>query len=227
MSLPLTNISMTRLTGFFYCFLAPMAAVQTEDIRASFLFVGDLNGQHQEWLGSTTRTVMELQLLTLQLSPVAISWLSAQPMHVVGPMTDVPEVVWVAVVAPIGNSDHSSLSAVISMAQAVPNLCGSRKVFLKHQVNWNTVCGEIQDLPRRNIWHADNLIEVLNEHLSLLVGRYAPTKVSVCVTRISLGLMINSGMRLALSRRLIFSESVIALGLTGKSLFPKGTQSSV
>ena len=45
-------------------------------------------------------------------------------------MTDVPDVVRVAVVAPIGNSDHSSLSAVISMAQAVPNLCVSRKVFL-------------------------------------------------------------------------------------------------
>ena len=29
-----------------------LAAVQTEDIRASFLFVGDLNGHHQEWLGS-------------------------------------------------------------------------------------------------------------------------------------------------------------------------------
>ena len=49
-------------------------------------------------------------------------------------ITDVPELVQVAVVAPIGNSDHSSLSAVISMAQAVPNLCVSRKVFLKHQV---------------------------------------------------------------------------------------------
>ena len=37
-------------------------------------------------------------------------------------MTDVVDLVRVAVVAPIGNSDHSSLSAVISMAQAVPNL---------------------------------------------------------------------------------------------------------
>ena len=47
-------------------------------------------------------------------------------------MTDVPDLVRVAVVAPIGNSYHSSLSAVIWMAQAVPNLCVSRKVFLKH-----------------------------------------------------------------------------------------------
>ena len=61
-------------------------------------------------------------------------------------MTDVLDLVWVAVVAPIGNSDHSSLSAVISMAPAVPNLCVSGKVFLKHQTNWNTVCGAIQDL---------------------------------------------------------------------------------
>ena len=38
-------------------------------------------------------------------------------------MTDVPDLIQVAVVAPIGNSDLSSLSAVISMAQAVPNLC--------------------------------------------------------------------------------------------------------
>ena len=32
-------------------------------------------------------------------------------------MTDAPDLVRVAVVAPIGNSDHSSLSAVIAMAR--------------------------------------------------------------------------------------------------------------
>ena len=36
------------------CLLTSMAAVQAEDVRASFLFVRDLNGHHQEWLGSTT-----------------------------------------------------------------------------------------------------------------------------------------------------------------------------
>ena len=92
-------------------------------------------------------------------------------------MTDVPDLIRVAVVAPIGNSDHSSLSAVISMAQAVPNLCASRKAFLKHQVNWNTVCGAMRDLHWRNIWFSDNPVDVLNEHLSLLVSRYVPTKI--------------------------------------------------
>ena len=125
-------------------------------------------------------------------------------------MTDVPDLVRVAVVAPIGNSDHSSLSAVITMALAVPNLCVSRKVFLKHQVNWNSVCGAIRELPWRNIWLSDNPVKVLD-----VMFQQRP---SVCVTRIILGLMINAGMILASSRRLIFGGPVIALGLTGKSL---------
>ena len=118
---------------------------------------------------------MEFQPLTSQLPPVAISWLSAQPMHAVEHLTDVSDLVRVSVVAPIGNADHSSLSEIISMAQAVTNFCVSRKVFEKHQVNRNTICGAIGIWC--NIWLADNPIEILNEHLSLLVGRYVPTKV--------------------------------------------------
>ena len=38
----------------FDCLLASMAAVQAEDVRASFLFLCDFNDHHQEWLGSTT-----------------------------------------------------------------------------------------------------------------------------------------------------------------------------
>ena len=62
----------------FDCLLSSMAAVQTEDIRARFLFVGDLCVDiiRSGWF-LPPRTIMELQLLTSQLSPVAISWLSA------------------------------------------------------------------------------------------------------------------------------------------------------
>ena len=90
-------------------------------------------------------------------------------MQVVEHLTSVPDLVWVTVLAPKGNSDHSSLPEVISMAQAVPNLCVSRKIFLKQYVNWITVCGAIQDMPWHNIWLADNPVEVLDEHLSRLV----------------------------------------------------------
>ena len=35
----------------------------------------------------------------------------------------------------------------------------------------------MQDLPWHNNWSADNPVEVLNEHLLLLVLRFVPTKV--------------------------------------------------
>ena len=158
-----------------------MAAVQAEAVRASFLFVGDLNGHHQEWLGSTTTNshgVAAFDFATVS----GCDQLVVGPTHACGGlldllMTDVLDLIRIAVVAPIVNSDHSSLSAVISTAQAVPNLCVSRKVFMKHQVNWNTVCGAMRDLPWHNTWTSDNPVEVLNEHISLLVGRYVPTKI--------------------------------------------------
>ena len=40
--------------SIYDCLVTSMAAVQAEDVRAWFLFVGDLNGHNQEWLGSTT-----------------------------------------------------------------------------------------------------------------------------------------------------------------------------
>ena len=103
-----------------------MAAVQTENEHASFLFVGDLNGHHQEWLGSTTTN-------RHNVAAFDFATVSGYDQLVVGPthtrsgtlylMADVPEQVRVAIVTPIGNLDHSSLSAVILMAHAVPNLC--------------------------------------------------------------------------------------------------------
>ena len=51
----------------------------------------------------------------------------------------------------------------------------ARMVFMQSEY-WNTVCGAIRELPWRNIWLSDNPVEVLNEHLSLLVGRYVQTK---------------------------------------------------
>ena len=66
------------------------------------------------------------------------------------------------------------------MAQAVPDLCVIMKVFPKHQVNYNTVCGAIQDLPWCNIWSDDNPVEVWNEYLLLLVGCFVPTEGHPC-----------------------------------------------
>ena len=56
-------------------FINGMADVQAADPRASFLFVGDLNGHHQEWLGSTTTNrhgVATLDFATV--TGIVINW---------------------------------------------------------------------------------------------------------------------------------------------------------
>ena len=61
-----------------------MAAMQAEDVRASFLFVSDLNFHHQEWLGSTITNRHEVAAFDLASASSCYQYtLSAQPMHVV------------------------------------------------------------------------------------------------------------------------------------------------
>ena len=67
--------------------LVSIAAVQAEDICASFLFVGDLNGHHQEWLGSTTTNNHGVAAFDIATASVAIIWFSVQLMHVVEHLT--------------------------------------------------------------------------------------------------------------------------------------------
>ena len=108
------------------CLLTAMAAVQAADVRASFLFAGNLNGHHQEWLGSTTMNLHGVA--TLEFATVSgCDQLVIGPTHALGGtldhlMTDVTDLVPVTVVAQQGSWDPL-LSVAISMAQAIPNAC--------------------------------------------------------------------------------------------------------
>ena len=64
-----------------------MAAVLAVDVRASFLSVGDLNGHHQEWLGSKTTNRHGVAAFDFATVVVTISCLSARPMYVVEHLT--------------------------------------------------------------------------------------------------------------------------------------------
>ena len=101
----------------YECLLTAMAAVQAVYVRASLLIMGDLNCHHQERLGSTTTNrqgVAALDFVTISRCDPLVTG----PTHARGGtrdllMTDVSDLVRVAVVAPLGRSDHSSLSAAI------------------------------------------------------------------------------------------------------------------
>ena len=173
-----------------------MAAVQAADVRASFLFVGDLNGHHQEWLGSTTRNrhgVAAFDFATVS----GCDQLAVCPTHSHGGtldllMTDVPDLVRVAAVAPIFSWNINSIEILYAVQYGIcPFLTVDLLTILLRFWTNNCPCQ----------------LDVM----------YQP-KPSECVTRISLGLMINEGMLLALSRRLIFGGRVIALWLTRRTL---------
>ena len=77
------------------------------DVCASFLFVGDLNGHHQEWLFSTTSNrhgVAALDFVTVSgCDQLVLGRTHARGGTLDLLMTDVPDLVRVAVVAPLGS----------------------------------------------------------------------------------------------------------------------------
>ena len=84
------------------------------------------------------------------------------------------------------------------MAKAVPNLCVSRKVFLKHhasQLEYSLWCNTESAIC--NIRLAVNPVEVLNNICPCWLDVMYQPRLSVCVTRINIGLMICAGMVLA------------------------------
>ena len=111
----------------FDCLLTSMAAVQAEDVRASFLFVGDLNGHHQDWLGSTITNRHGVAAFDFATES-GYDQLVVGPTHAHGGtldllITDVPDLVRVSVLAPISDSNHSSLSAVIRWLRLIQLVC--------------------------------------------------------------------------------------------------------
>ena len=96
-------------------------------------FVGDLNFFHQEWLGSTTMNrhgAAAFDFATMFSSYQLVVGSTNGLDTALDPLiTDVPNPILVSVIAPIVNSDYSSLPAVISMVRAVPNLFVIRKNF--------------------------------------------------------------------------------------------------
>ena len=100
--------------------------MHAENVLTAFLFVDDLN-DHQEWFCPTTpirHGVGTFDFATVSgCDQLVVGQTHARGGTLDSLMTDVPDLVRVAVVAPIDNSDHSSLLAVISMALAVENSC--------------------------------------------------------------------------------------------------------
>ena len=127
--------------GIYECLLTSMASIQENDRKASFLFVGDFNAHHKEWLSSVSPTDCHgLRALDFS-SESGCDQIIRRPTHRSGNcldliFTDTPGIVAGSVGSPIGTSDHSFVSAIIKTEQAAPEICFSRKIYLKSQAGW-------------------------------------------------------------------------------------------
>ena len=81
-----------------------MAAVQAEDVHASYMLVGDLNGHRPERLGFTTTNrhgVADFDIAAVSgCDQLVIGLTNANGGTLDLLMTDVPDLVWVSVVSP-------------------------------------------------------------------------------------------------------------------------------
>ena len=107
--------------------LTSMAAIQESDEKAAFLFVGDFNAHHKEWLDSVSPTNCHGLRAFDFASEAGCEQLVYRPTHRSGKcldlvFSDTPGVVACNVGIPIESSDHCYVSATIRAEQAVPDV---------------------------------------------------------------------------------------------------------
>ena len=105
--------------SIYDCLLSSIASIQSKDVKSSIIFVGDFNAHHREWLSSISPTNTHGRSAYDFSNVSGCTQLVNEPTHESGNrldllFTDVPGIVDVSVSAPVGTSDHNSLSEVVS-----------------------------------------------------------------------------------------------------------------
>ena len=163
------------------CLLSAISEIQLSDKRASFVFCGDLNAHHSEWLGSPRTNVHGVAAFDFASSAGCLQIVN-EPTHVAGGtldlvLTDIPDLVTVVVGCPVGSSDHSALLIELSLDQSVPHTVVNREVYLKNSVDWLSVRSDVCRIPWRTVLSSDCPVSALNEALSVILTARVPKKV--------------------------------------------------
>ena len=170
--------------SIFDCLLSSRASIQQNEIRSSFLFLGDFSAHHREWLNSISPTDRH-GLRAYDFSSVSgFDQLVSEPTHVSGNcldmiFTDVPGVVTSCVGSPIGTFDHSCISATVKTHQSVPDISISRKVYSKSQANWNGILLDLSLLNWPDIYRQIDPISSLDAALLTIIAKHVPSCIFV------------------------------------------------
>ena len=164
--------------SIYDCLLEKMATIQGCDVKASFVFVGDFNAHQREWFSSAvTDTHGSAALDFSNLSNT--DQLIRDPTHSAGGcldlvFTDVTALTEATVGAPIGRSDHSHIALRLKVAQNIPDVVVSQKVFLKSRANWDGIDADLKNIRWSLIYRDPSPASRLNEALVSIMERRIP-----------------------------------------------------
>ena len=164
------------------CLLSKMMEVQNDDPKAHFVFVGDYNAHHTEWLNSVTATDVHGRVARDFATISGCEQLVREPTHLSGnPLdlvfTDVSELVNCRVGSPVGTSDHSQVKISVELEQVIPEVNFSRKVYLKSRADWNGIYNDLYELNWGTIYRNQHIMECLNNHFVTIIDRRIPSKI--------------------------------------------------
>lgn len=168
--------------GIYDCLRDSMAAVQERDVKSCFIFVGDFNAHHREWLESRSPTDRHGIAAWDFTNETGCTQLVAEPTHISGNrldlfITDVPGICRVTVEPQIGSSDHFAVSAKVVLNAPIPDLTISKRVLLKSRANWEAMSNEVQAIVWREVFGHESPVDKLNSIVSDIISRHIPSKV--------------------------------------------------
>ena len=164
------------------CLLLLMASIQSSDKKASFIFIGDFNAHHQDWLKSISPTNRN-GLAALDFANLSgCDQLIDGPTHISGNcldllLTDVPGVIKSYILSPVGTSDHCAIACNVKLQINVPDITFSRKVYIKSHINWDNVRLDFMNIKWSEIFHSRCPVSSLNTCLTNIISRRVPSKI--------------------------------------------------
>ena len=168
--------------GIFDCLLVSMAAIQENDRKVSFVFIGYFNAHHKEWLNSISQTDCHgLRALDFS-SESGCDQIIHSPTHRSCNYLDLiftvtPGVVAGNVGSPVGTSDHCYVSAIIKTEHVVPDISFSCKLYLKSQADWDGILNDLRELYWPDNYRQVDFVASMNDGFERIVVRHIPSRV--------------------------------------------------
>ena len=168
--------------SIYECLLNSYINIQEEDRKSCFIFIGDLNAHHRDWLDSVSPTDQH-GIAALDFADITgCEQLVTGATHASGNcldllLTDVGGVVEVQTTSPIGSSDHRGLCCRIQLDFPLPDFTISREVIIKSRINWDGIYRTFNGIVWRDIYNAPCPVTALNLILLDMKSRFVPIKI--------------------------------------------------